>query len=265
MRYATMVGDIEVVQDKRESRHACYVYAGRHGVCYSILLCHRRSKPPCTTHIQERQPRGRFRIHGQTVTLLSATPSPLAIHHHVLQIPLHSHMRPHVLRRRHDMLAGDSMRNLLCRASAEVVPVQFLHRSARAEESTRSEQFLRLGHRDGDGNGEGDGGEGVRRVWHPAVVGAEVVAEAAKSDGLKETAPNKACLKRRIEKSRVAEFEPMQDRAGRRGQSIVHVSTPASPSNTSSPTPPFSTTILIIFATTPLLTPPLGGRHTVCP
>ena len=46
---------------------------------------------------------------------------------------------------------------------------------------------------------------------------------------------------------------------------VLQVSTAASPSRTSCPTPPFSTTILIIFATTPLLTPPRGGRHTICP
>lgn len=37
---------------------------------------------------------------------------------------------------------------------------------------------------------------------------------------------------------------------------------PSNPSSTSSPTPPLSTTIFTILATTALLTPPLGGLHT---
>lgn len=46
---------------------------------------------------------------------------------------------------------------------------------------------------------------------------------------------------------------------------IPQVSTPAKPSITSPPTPPFSTTALTILATTLLFTPPLGGLHTLCP
>lgn len=60
--------------------------------------------------------------------------------------------------------------------------------------------------------------------------------------------------------------EGRQSSNDNRSKGAAHqVSTAARPSKTSCPTPPFSTTIFIILATRPLRTPPLGGRHTVCP